>query len=73
MGTFYAATDALIEVPLAALLEPGVYSVDLTLDDVAQGARTERSGLTFVVAAPPADTATGGLLPRPDPSHRERR
>ena len=63
MGTFYAATIALIEVPLAALLEPGVYTVELTLDDAAQGATAKRSGLAFVVTAPAADSATGGLLP----------
>ncbi len=63
VGTFYAATGALIEVPLAALLEPGIYSVDVTMDDAGQGATTERSGLTFVVTSPTADTATGGLLP----------
>ena len=38
MDTFYAHTDAFVEVPLATLLAPGTYAVGLTLDDAGQGA-----------------------------------
>jgi hypothetical protein len=52
MGTFYAHDHTLVEVPLAALLVPGTYTVRLTLEDFEQGARAERMDLQFIVEAP---------------------
>jgi hypothetical protein len=59
MDTFYARTVTTIEVPLAAPLAPGAYTVRLTLDDAAQGARADRAGIAFVVTAPAPAPATG--------------
>jgi hypothetical protein len=53
MDTFYALTATTIEVPLPAPLAPGDYTVHLTLADAAQGARADRAGIPFTVAAPP--------------------
>lgn len=54
MDSFYAGTETLVEVPLAALLQPGAYSVSLTLDDAAQGARVDAPSVALTVAPPPA-------------------
>jgi hypothetical protein len=59
MDTFYARTATTIEVPLAAPLVPGAYTVRLTLVDAAQGARADRAGIAFVVTAPAPAPATG--------------
>ena len=58
MDTFFAHTATFVEVPLAALLQAGQYTVRLTLDDAAQGVRVEES-TSFIVEAPPADLSRG--------------
>ena len=58
MDTFFAHTATFIEVPLAALLLAGQYTVRLTLDDAAQGVRAEES-TSFIVEAPPAGLPRG--------------
>jgi hypothetical protein len=63
IDTFYADTSTTVEVPLAALLLPGTYSVHLTLEDAARGARAQDDTLTFVVAGPPAVTTSLGVVP----------
>ena len=64
MDTFYAHTGTLVEVPLAALLLPGTYSVRLTLEDAAQDVRAEEAAIPLVVEAPPEPAAgVGGLVP----------
>jgi hypothetical protein len=67
MDSFYAHTGTSIEVPLDALLVPGVYSVRLSLDDARQGIRVDGTA-SFVVAASPTAVAGGdqavlGLTP----------
>jgi hypothetical protein len=53
MDTFYAHTDTFIEVPLAALLLPGMYTVQLTLDDSVQSAEAEDGAIVLIIEAPP--------------------
>ncbi len=57
LDTIYAHTATRLEVPLAALLQPGTYHVALALVDDVQGLSTQRTDLTFVV---------GPLPPRPN-------
>jgi hypothetical protein len=52
MDSVYAGTDTLVEVPLAELLGPGDYSVDLELEDDATGARASGAGLPLQVLPP---------------------
>ncbi len=59
LDTIYAHTSTRLEVPLAALLQPGTYHVALGLADAAQGLSVERDDLTFVVGPPPATTGPG--------------
>lgn len=65
MDTFYAHTRTAVEMPLAFLLTPGTYEVQLTLDDAAEGARAAKAGMVLVVEAPakaaPGDGAVPGL------------
>jgi hypothetical protein len=63
MDTFYAHTDTLVELSLAALLHPGTYSVRLTLEDTAQGVRANEAAIPLVVEAPPETDVVGGLVP----------
>lgn len=63
MDTFYAHTDTFVEVPLAALLLPGTYTVRLTLVDSAQGARADKEAITFVVDAPAERAGPAGAVP----------
>jgi hypothetical protein len=63
MDTFYAHTDTLVEVPLAALLQPGSYTVRLTLEDTAQRIRADEAAITLVVEAPPAPDVVDGVVP----------
>jgi hypothetical protein len=63
MDTFYAHTDTLVEVPLAALLQPGSYSVRLTIEDAAQDVRANEAALRLVVEAPPEPDVVEGLVP----------
>lgn len=63
MGSFYAGTSTLVELPLAALLLPGDYQIGLALADPERGARAEARELAFAVAAPPAaESAAGGAV-----------
>lgn len=63
MDTFYAHTETLVEVPLAALLLPGTYTVRLTLEDTAQGAQADEAAIPLVVEAPPEPAGGAGLVP----------
>ncbi len=67
MDTVYAWTDTSIEVPLASLLEPGIYTIRLSLDDADQGAHADAAAIELVVEAPPPDALVGapgtGLAP----------
>ncbi|MDQ6795176.1 MAG: hypothetical protein M3067_10245, partial [Chloroflexota bacterium] len=63
MDTFYAHTDTFVEVPLAALLLPGRYTVHLTAEDAAQGVRVDQAAITFVVEAPAEPARGTGLVP----------
>jgi hypothetical protein len=62
MGTFYAGTSTSIEVPLAALLQPGTYTVRLALADAAQDARAEAE-VPLVIAGPATTVAPAGSVP----------
>jgi hypothetical protein len=60
MDTFYAWTATFIEVPLAARLLPGAYTVRLSLHDDATGARAGADAIPLIVeAATSADAAVG--------------
>lgn len=64
MDSFYAGTETLVEVPLAALLQPGAYSVGLTLEDAAAGARIEAPAIPLGVEPPPSPPpAVEGTVP----------
>jgi hypothetical protein len=63
MDTFYAHTRTLLEVPLAALLLPGTYTVRLTLDDAAQGARADKAAIALVIEAPSEGAVNAGTVP----------
>jgi hypothetical protein len=63
MGTFYAHTATSVEVPLARLLQPGTYTVRLTLEDAIQGAQAEATGIAFAVVAPVGGVEGGGVVP----------
>jgi hypothetical protein len=54
MDTFYAWTKADLEIPLAALLQAGAYTIRLSLDDPEEGARAEATAIPLVVVAPAA-------------------
>jgi hypothetical protein len=58
MDTFFARTDTLVSVALAALLPPGTYTIDLTLtdgpDDVAV------AGEIPLIVGPAPTNAPGG-------------
>ena len=63
MDTFYAATATLIEVPLAARLLPGTYTVRLTLDDTVQGAAAYEPAIELIVEAPAVVAGREGVVP----------
>lgn len=54
MDSFYAGTDTKVEITLASALQPGSYSVDLTLDDNQRDAHAAAVGLPLTVLAPVA-------------------
>jgi hypothetical protein len=60
MGTVYAGTSTFLEVPLAALLPPGSYSLRLTFVDSKQGLSVDAGPTTFVVGGPAATAPAGG-------------
>ena len=65
MDTFYARTDTRVEIPLASLLLPGAYTIRLTLDDAAEGARADEAAIPLTVVtvavSAPAEGATAEL------------
>lgn len=63
MDTFYARTETLVEVPLAALLQPGGYTVDLSLVDAAENVRAAGQAMPLVVEAPPVPEGGQGTVP----------
>ena len=63
MDTFYAESVTLVEVPLAALLLPGRYTIRLTLDDAVQGVTATEPAIVLIVDAPEAAAAGEGLVP----------
>ncbi len=63
MDTFYAHTETLVEVPLAALLLPGTYAVRLSLEDAVQGVRADEAAIPLVIEAPPEPAGVVGLVP----------
>lgn len=58
MDSFYAGTDTKVEITLATILQPGAYTVDLTLDDDEHDAHAAADGLALTVAAPAAAAGT---------------
>jgi hypothetical protein len=62
MGTFYADTSTSIEVPLAALLQPGTYTVRLALADPGQDARAEAE-VPLIIMGPTTTVAPTGSVP----------
>jgi hypothetical protein len=52
MGTFYAHTDTWVELPLAALLAPGRYTVALTLHDATSSADADAPAIPLSIDAP---------------------
>lgn len=63
MDTFYAQTGTLLEVPLAALLQPGTYTIRLTLEDATQGLRASEAALPLRVEEPPVANVVEGVVP----------
>jgi hypothetical protein len=63
MDSFYAHTDTFVEVPLAALLSPGTYSVRLTLDDPTQDVHASNDAIPFTVEAPAVVIPGVGVVP----------
>jgi hypothetical protein len=59
MDTFFARTDTLVSVSLAALLPPGSYTIDLTLTDATQDV-SATGVIPLTVGAPPASASSGG-------------
>jgi hypothetical protein len=63
MDTFYAESATLVEVPLAALLLPGRYTIRLALDDAVQGVTATEPAIVLIVDAPQAANAGERLVP----------
>jgi len=63
MDTFYAESGTLVEVPLAALLLPGRYTIRLTLDDTVQGVTATEPAIVLIIEAPEAAAVGEGLVP----------
>jgi hypothetical protein len=64
MDTFYARTDTFVAVSLAALLLPGTYTVQISLDDQTQHVRVGAESITFVVVAAATSATPDGAVPR---------
>ena len=52
MDSFYAKTATKVEITLATALDPGKYTVDLSLDDPDRDAHATAEGLRLTVAVP---------------------
>jgi hypothetical protein len=63
MDSFYARTDTRIEIPLASLLLPGTYTIRLTLDDSAEGARAYEAAIPLIVVAVAVSAPAEGATP----------
>ena len=63
MDSFYAHTSTLVEVPLAALLQPGAYTVDLALEDVEHGVRVEELAIPLLIGPPSQPVVPTGEPP----------
>jgi hypothetical protein len=63
MDSFYARTDTRVEIALASLLLPGTYTIRLTLDDSAEGARAEEAAIPLVVVAVAVSAPALGATP----------
>ena len=63
MDTFYAVTSTSIEVPLAAILSPGTYTVRLTVEDPAHGLQVVTASVPLVVEALPAGSPAATRAP----------
>ena len=63
MDSFYARTSTLVEIPLAALLLPGAYTVDLALEDVEHGVRVEELAIPLLIKAPSQPVVPAGEPP----------
>ena len=63
MDSFYARTSTLVEIPLAALLRPGSYTVNLSLDDVEHDVRVEQLAIPLLIGAPPEPASPEGQPP----------
>ena len=65
MDTFYARTSTSIEVPLARILSPGMYTVRLTVEDATHGLAAVTASVPLVVEALPVASPAESLLPDP--------
>ena len=65
MDTFYARTSTFIEVPLAAQLLPGAYTVRLTIEDSPQVMQAVATDVPLVVEPAPQASAAGARVPGP--------
>jgi hypothetical protein len=63
MDTFYARTSTFVEIPLAALLLPGAYTIRLSLDDSDDGAVADAPAIPLMVVAPAAAPTAEGATP----------
>lgn len=62
MDTFYSHTGTFVEFPLGALLQPGNYTVRLTLADAGQDVH-EENDVALVVEAGAAGSVAEGVVP----------
>lgn len=63
MGTSYAQTSTAVEFPLAALLAPGSYTVELSLADALQGVAIDKAGIPLLVDVLPTPPSEVGIVP----------
>jgi hypothetical protein len=63
MDTFYSWTASSIEVPLAAILLPGAYTIALDLDDAAHDVHVVEPAIPLLVVAPAVAAPVVGGVP----------
>ena len=66
MDSFYARTASSVEIGLAGLLEPGDYTVSVSMSDALRGASASADGIPFTVMATPPSAegpAVPGMVP----------
>ena len=66
MDTFYARTDAFVEVSLATLLAPGDYVARIDIGDSLHGVPVETVAVDLVVDQPTAGSIGTGAVPGVD-------